>query len=63
MTTTNIEIKSSFPRSKKIYVEGSRPDILVPMREITLDDTLDTKGDVIEKNEPFRVYEDRKSVV
>ncbi|MDG9728981.1 phosphomethylpyrimidine synthase ThiC [Ignatzschineria sp. RMDPL8A] len=57
MTTTNIEIKSSFPRSKKIYVEGSRPDILVPMREITLDDTLDTKGAVIEKNEPFRVYD------
>ena len=25
--------------SKKIYVEGSRPDIQVPMREIYLEDT------------------------
>ncbi len=26
-----------FPRSQKIYVQGSRPDIRVPMREISLD--------------------------
>lgn len=25
-----------FPNSKKIYVQGSRPDIRVPMREINL---------------------------
>ena len=25
-----------FPNSRKIYVQGSRPDILVPMREIRL---------------------------
>lgn len=29
-----------FPRSKKIYVTGSRPDIQVAMREITLSDTI-----------------------
>ena len=28
-----------FPRSEKIYVQGSRPDIRVPMRQISLDDT------------------------
>ncbi|MBS7661821.1 phosphomethylpyrimidine synthase ThiC [Pseudomonas lalucatii] len=28
-----------FPRSRKIYVQGSRPDIRVPMREISLDVT------------------------
>ena len=28
-----------FPRSQKIYVQGSRPDIRVPMREISLDVT------------------------
>ncbi len=56
-TTTKIEIKSSFPRSQKVYVEGSRPDIRVPMREITLDPTLDTKGQIIEENAPFRVYD------
>lgn len=27
------------PASRKVYVEGSRPDIQVPMREITLTDT------------------------
>ena len=27
------------PNSRKIYVEGSRPDIRVPMREITQSDT------------------------
>lgn len=56
-TTTKIEIKSSFPRSQKVYVIGSRPDIRVPMREITLDPTLDSKGQIIEQNEPFRVYD------
>lgn len=28
-----------FPRSHKVYVQGSRPDIRVPMREIALDVT------------------------
>ena len=28
------------PNSRKIYVEGSRPDLRVPMREITQSDTL-----------------------
>ena len=27
------------PASKKVYIGGSRPDIQVPMREITLDPT------------------------
>ena len=33
-----------FPNSRKIYVEGSRPDIRVPMREISLTDTITDKG-------------------
>lgn len=44
-----------FPNSKKIFVEGSRPDIRVPMREITLDDTSTDFGG--EKNPPVRVYD------
>lgn len=44
-----------FPRSKKVYVEGSRADIRVPMREITLDDTPTEFGG--EKNPPVRVYD------
>ena len=29
------EVTRPIPGSRKIYVEGSRPDIRVPMREIT----------------------------
>ncbi|WP_027855339.1 phosphomethylpyrimidine synthase ThiC [Marinobacterium litorale] len=44
-----------FPKSRKVYVEGSRPDIRVPMREITLDDTPTGMGG--EKNAPLYVYD------
>jgi len=43
------------PNSRKIYVEGSRPDIRVPMREITLSDTPTAFGG--EKNPPIFVYD------
>ena len=46
---------ADFPGSRKIYVEGSRPDIRVPMREITLSDTH--VGDGVEKNPPVTVYD------
>ncbi|GBE07460.1 phosphomethylpyrimidine synthase [bacterium BMS3Abin11] len=49
------ESVAPFPGSRKIYVEGSRPDIRVPMREITLDDTY--VGDGVEKNPPVTVYD------
>ncbi|CAM3669351.1 Phosphomethylpyrimidine synthase [Pseudomonas reidholzensis] len=44
-----------FTRSRKIYVEGSRPDIRVPMREISLDDTPTDFGG--ETNAPVLVYD------
>ncbi|MDX1823879.1 MAG: phosphomethylpyrimidine synthase ThiC, partial [Thiohalomonadales bacterium] len=44
-----------FPNSRKIYVQGSRPDIRVPMREITLTDTITEKG--AESNPPVTVYD------
>lgn len=43
------------PASRKVYVEGSRPDIQVPMREITLTDTPTGLGG--EKNAPVLVYD------
>ncbi|MDA1476127.1 phosphomethylpyrimidine synthase ThiC [Bacillus changyiensis] len=43
----NISIMSSFSGSRKVYVEGSRPDIQVPMREISLSG----------ENSPVRVYD------
>jgi phosphomethylpyrimidine synthase len=41
--------------SKKIYVEGSRADIQVPMREIYLEDTASSFG--AEPNPPIPVYD------
>jgi phosphomethylpyrimidine synthase len=41
--------------SKKIYVQGSRPDIRVPMREIHLEDTASSFG--AEPNPPIPVYD------
>ena len=41
--------------SRKIYVQGSRPDIRVPMREIELEDTAASFG--AEKNPPIPVYD------
>ncbi len=43
------------PNSRKIYVEGSRPDIRVPMREISQSDTPASFG--AEKNPPIYVYD------
>ncbi|WP_416422125.1 phosphomethylpyrimidine synthase ThiC [Pseudomonas sp. App30] len=44
-----------FTRSQKVYVQGSRPDIRVPMREISLDVTPTDFGGEI--NAPVTVYD------
>ncbi|UFU00806.1 phosphomethylpyrimidine synthase ThiC [Radiobacillus kanasensis] len=51
----SISIMSSFSGSKKVYIEGSRPDIKVPMREIELSPTSGAFGE--EENPPVRVYD------
>src|SRR5437773_11926695 len=43
------------PNSRKVYVEGSRSDLLVPMREIVQSDTPASFG--AEKNPPLLVYD------
>ncbi|MXS86257.1 phosphomethylpyrimidine synthase ThiC [Nitrosomonas sp. HPC101] len=43
------------PNSRKIYIQGSRADIQVPMREISQSDTTTSRG--IEKNPPIWVYD------
>ncbi|MES2537205.1 MAG: phosphomethylpyrimidine synthase ThiC [Pseudomonadota bacterium] len=43
------------PNSSKIYIEGSRPDIRVPMRRISQSDTPASFG--AEKNPPIYVYD------
>ncbi|GJI58674.1 MULTISPECIES: phosphomethylpyrimidine synthase ThiC [Bacillus] len=46
---------SNFEGSRKVYEQGSRPDILVPKREIVLTHTVTQAGDI--QNEPIRVYD------
>lgn len=46
---------SAFPGSRKVYVQGSRPDIQVPQREITLSPTVTSSGE--SSNPPLRVYD------
>lgn len=45
----------SLPRSRKIYQQGSRPDIRVPFREVSQDDTPTMFGG--EKNPPLTIYD------
>ena len=50
------ESKFHFPNSARIYVEGSSPDVRVPMREVHLNVTRGMNGS-IEENAPVRVYD------
>src|SRR4051794_23265978 len=47
------------PRSRKAYVEGSRPDIRVPMREISQSDTpaVVNENAGVKKTPPLYVYD------
>ncbi len=45
----------TFAGSKKIYLDGSKPEIKVPMREILQTDSLTTEGK--QKNKPLYVYD------
>ena len=49
------DVTRPFPGSRKIYIEGSRPDIQVPMREINQSATSASFGD--EENPPITVYD------
>ena len=49
------EVTQPFPRSKKIFIEGSRPDIRVGMREVICSATTSASGS--EENPPIPVYD------
>lgn len=53
--TQEMKWNHAFPGSKKVYVEGSRPDIRVAMREIALSPSTGRYGE--EANAPVRVYD------
>ena len=55
ISSLDTSTKQHFPNSRKIYVQGSRSDIQVPMREISLSATETRSG--IEENAPIRVYD------
>ena len=47
---------TAFPKSRRVYATGSRPDLRVPMREIALDPTRRHDGTTV-PNAPVRVYD------
>jgi len=47
---------NAFPNSTRIYVQGSRPDLRVPMREVMLSDTRRPDG-TTSPNEAVRIYD------
>ena len=50
-----VQGKSNFPASKKVYTQGSRPDIRVPWRQVTLTHTSGRFGEV--ENAPLSLYD------
>ncbi len=48
-------LRAPFPRSEKIYVAGSRPDVRVPMRRVELSPTRSANGH--EQNPPVYLYD------
>ena len=54
-TRISAEMRVPFPGSRKIYVNGSRPDLRVPMREISVSPTRTERG--LEDNAPVTVYD------
>jgi phosphomethylpyrimidine synthase len=54
-TQLSDEVTRPFPNSRKIYVTGSRPDIRVPMRQVSQADTPASFGS--EQNPPVTIYD------
>ncbi|MBQ26527.1 MAG: phosphomethylpyrimidine synthase ThiC [Nitrospiraceae bacterium] len=58
LSVMKTDLTYSFPSSRKVYVQGSQPDIAVPMREIHLSPTETNNGNgASEPNEPLLVYD------
>ena len=52
---TTLRLPTSLPASQKMYIQGSRPDLRVPYREIKLSSTKHSRG--LEENPPIPVYD------
>jgi phosphomethylpyrimidine synthase len=56
--TTSVTLTTDpFPASRKIYVNGTRPGVHVPMREISLTPTKSMNGGAPTSNEPVTIYD------
>jgi phosphomethylpyrimidine synthase len=55
-TSNKTDSTFQFPNSQRVYIEGSRADIRVPMREIRQSPTRGASGQA-EENPPIRVYD------
>ncbi|MDQ7004176.1 MAG: phosphomethylpyrimidine synthase ThiC [Ghiorsea sp.] len=55
MDEANKDSRQLYPNSKKVYIQGSRSDIRVPMREISLSATETSNG--FEENPSILVYD------
>ena len=56
MSVSESKTHKLFPPSRRVYIQGSRSDIRVPMREVPLSPTRKFDGS-LEENEPVRVYD------
>ena len=56
LETENSKLKTVLPNSRRIYIEGSQPDVRVPFREIDQNPTRNFR-DELEENPPVRVYD------
>ncbi len=54
-TSKNTVDMTSYPSSEKVYITGSRPDIRVPMRQVSLSETPNSFG--AEPNPPVYLYD------
>ncbi len=55
--STTLAPYAPLPNSRRIYISGSRPDLRVPMREISLAPTKNFMTGATEENDPVRVYD------
>lgn len=51
----DLRIRFAYPNSQKIYLSGSLPDMRIPLREISQDNTMTDSG--VEANPPIPVYD------
>lgn len=56
---SNQSLLSSFDGSRKVYEKGSRPDILVPKREIALSHTVTEAGGIKMNQSVYTIRVDR----